>query len=112
MSPQNKTYEFIDRSDYSKPDDVATVRVIEGEFQGVEFTFGTINVNEEKDSATISFNYTIHNNEEIEKSPEVKEKFEVLLGEILNDILYSALLEAEKRYLNEHRKEDSETSTE
>lgn len=112
MSQPNKKYEFIDKSDYSKPDDVATVRIIEGEFSGVEFTFGTINVNEQTDSATISFNYTIHNNDEIDKSPEVKEQFEVLLGEVLNDILYSALLEAEKRYLNEHRKEDSETSTE
>jgi hypothetical protein len=111
MNPQNKIYEFIDKSDYSKPDDLATVRVIDGEFSGIEFTFGTINVNEENDSATISFDYTVHNNPKIESS-EVKEKFEVLLGEILNDILYSALIEAEKRYLNEHRKEDSETSTE
>jgi hypothetical protein len=112
MSQPNKNYEFIDKSDYSKPDDVATVRIVEGEFQGVEFTFGTINVNESAESATISFDYAVHNNDEIEKSPEVKEQFEVLLGEVLNDILYSALLEAEKRYLNEHRKEDSETPTE
>ena len=111
MNRLNNLYEFIDRSDYSKPDDVATVHITSGDFEGVDFTFGTINVNESEDSATISFDYRIHNNEDIEKTPETKEKFEVLLGEILNDILYSALIEAEKRYSNEHRKENSETST-
>ena len=109
-----KKYKFVDTSDYTKPDDVATVVITEegGEFNGVEFTFGTISVNEKEDSATISFDYRIHDNEDIEKTPEVKERFELLLEEILNDILYDALAEAEKRYMNEHRKEDSETSPE
>lgn len=109
-----KKYKFVDTSDYTKPDEVATVVITEegSEFNGVEFTFGTISVNEKEDSATISFDYRIHDNEDIEKTPEVKERFELLLEEILNDILYDALAEAEKRYMNEHRKEDSETSPE
>ena len=109
-----KKYKFIDTGDYTKPEDVATVVIADenSEFNDVEFTFGTIRVNEKEDSATISFDYHIRGNEDIEKTPEVKERFELLLEEILNDILYDALNEAEKRYMNEHRKEDSETSTE
>lgn len=109
-----KKYKFIDTSDYSNKEDLATVVITDesSEFNGIEFTFGTINVNEQQDSATISFDYRIRSDEEIEKTPEVKERFELLLEEILNDILYDALAEAEKRHMNEHRKEDSETSPE
>lgn len=111
MNRLNNIYEFIDRADYSKSDDVASVHIREGEFEGVEFTFGVLTVNEIDNSATISFDYRIHN-DDIEQDSETKERFEVLLGEILNDILYSALIEAERRYTDEHRKENSETPSE
>lgn len=111
MQP-NKIYKYIDKSDYTKPDDIASIAITKGEFEGVEFTFGVLRVNENEESATISFEYTIHDNEEIEKSPEVKERFEVLIGNILNDILHETLLEAEKRYLNEHRTKNSKASSE
>jgi hypothetical protein len=90
---------------YKKEHDLASIEILTGVYEGVEFTFGSIHVNEsiENNEATISFDYTVHNDEKLEGDKD----FEVVLGEIMNSLLQHSLEEAEKEY--ERRKKDTET---
>jgi hypothetical protein len=95
---------------YRELDVVATVKIITGEFKDVEFHFGSIHVPEEENSDgtfTLSFDYDIISDHTNLKDNQI---FEATLGEILNNILHHSLEEAERRYKNESRKEDTQTS--
>ena len=102
----NEDYRVLDiHQTYKEKDDVATIEILTGDFEGTQFTFGTVKVNEDEENeiATLSFDYTVHNNDKLEKN----EQFELVLEKIMNDILIQSLEEAEKEY--ERRKKDTET---
>lgn len=95
---------------YKEKHDLASIQILTGEFKDVEFTFGSINVNENihDNEATISFDYTVHNDETLEGN----KIFEEVIGKIMNSLLLNSLNEAQKKYDNERRKEDTETPSE
>lgn len=102
----NEDYVILDQNQtYKEKDDIATLEITTGEFKGIQFTFGTVKVNEDEESGTctLSFDYRVHNNEQLEKNPE----FELVLEKIMNNILVESLEEAEREY--ERRKKDTET---
>jgi hypothetical protein len=95
---------------YRDLDVVATVKILTDEFKDVEFHFGSINISEEENAdgtLTMSFDYDIISDH---KQLKGNEAFEESLGTILNSILLHSLEEAEKRYNNESRKENTQTS--
>lgn len=99
---------------YKDKDVVATVKITKGQFEDVEFHFGSLEVVEDKDAGTASirFEYDILN---VEKDgPKVygrdQELFEEQLGQILNDILMTSLEAAQEKYDNELGKKDSKAS--
>jgi hypothetical protein len=95
---------------YRELDVVATVKIITGEFKDVEFHFGSIHIPEEENADgtfTLSFDYDIISDHKHLKD---NQTFENSLGEILNNILLHSLEEAERRYKNESRKENTQTS--
>ena len=95
---------------YKKEHDLASIEILTGNYKDVEFTFGSINVNEDiqNGEATISFDYTVHNDETLEGNKD----FEEVLGDVMNSLLQHSLEEAEKRYNDERRKENTEAPTE
>ncbi len=95
---------------YKKDHDLASIEILTGEYKDVEFTFGSINVDEniEDGNAKITFDYTVHNDSSLEGNSD----FEEVLGQVMNSLLSHSLEEAEKRYNDERRKENTETSTE
>lgn len=95
---------------YKKDHDLASIEILTGDYKDTEFTFGSIHVNEniENGEATISFDYTVHNDSTLEGNKE----FEDVLGQIMNSVLEQSLIEAEKRYNDERRKENTETPAE
>ena len=109
--PINEMYEIAD-SDvrYKDKDVVATVRITNGDFKGAVFYFGEISFADEENTDgtySISFNYDIITEEH--KVFQGTEAFESQLGEILNDLLRNALDEADRRYKDELRKENTQT---
>jgi len=95
---------------YRDLDVVATIKIVEGEYKDVEFHFGEIRVPEEENedkTFTISFNYEIISEH---KHLKKNQEFEKVLGEIMNDLLHHSLTEAEKRYNDELREKNTQTS--
>lgn len=102
----NEDYRVLDiHQTYKEKDDVATIEILTGDFEGTQFTFGTVKVNEDEENeiATLSFDYSVHNNDKLEKN----EEFELVLEKIMNNILIESLEQAEREY--ERRKKDTET---
>lgn len=99
----NEDYRILE---YKDKDDIATLEITTGDFKDTQFTFGTVKVNEDEENgtATISFDYTVHNNDKLEKN----EQFELVLEKIMNDLLIESLNNAEREH--ERRKENTETS--
>ena len=98
---------------YRDKDVVAAIEILKGDFAGVKFYFGELNFAEEENpdgSFSISFNYDIIGEENAWLRG--KEEFEVVLGDILNDLLRNSLDMAQQRYNNESGKENSETHPE
>ncbi len=103
----NEDYKVLDiHQSYIEKDDIATIEILTGDFKDTQFTFGTVKVNEDEDNeiATLSFDYTVHNNDKLQKN----EDFELVLEKIMNNILIESLEQAEREY--ERRKKDTETS--
>jgi hypothetical protein len=99
---------------FKTKDDLAGVKILTGEFANTEFTFTVITVAEEENldgSMSISFDYTVHESKE-PITEDIRPKFEIVLGNVLNSILMNALQEAEKRYKNESREENPKAPTE
>jgi len=107
----NETYQLTERDiKYKDKDVVATIKIVSGDYEGVEFHFGELSFSEEENSDgtyTMSFNYDILSEEH--DSLKGNETFEAYLGEILNDLLKHALDEAEKRYKDELGTENTKT---
>lgn len=98
---------------YKDKDVVAAIEILKGDFAGVKFYFGELNFAEEENpdgTFSISFNYDIIGEENAWLRG--KEEFEVVLGNILNDLLRNSLDMAQQRYNNESGKENSETHPE
>lgn len=101
----NEDYKVLDiHQSYIKKDDIATIEILTGDFKDTQFTFGTVKVNEDEDNeiATLSFDYTVHNNVKLQSNKD----FELMLEKIMNDILMQSLDNAEREY--DRRKKDTE----
>ena len=107
----NEDYEITDSQfSYKQENDLFGVRLLTGEFAGIEYTYGTINMaDEENEDGTysISFDYTVR---EGKVDDEHKEKFESVVGSVLNSVLLHSLEAAQERYNNENRNSDSQAS--
>lgn len=95
---------------YKDKDTVATIKILTGDYAGIEFNFGEISFGDEENSNgtfTISFNYDILPEEY--KNLQNDENFEKVVGTILNDLLLESINAAEKRYKDELRAENTKT---
>ena len=107
----NEDYEITDSQfSYKEEKDLFGVRLLSGEFAGIEYTYGTINIaDQENEDGTysISFDYTVR---EGKVDDENKEKFESVVGDVLNSVLLHSLEAAQERYNNENRNSDPQAS--
>lgn len=107
----NEDYEITDsKFAYKDTDDLFGVRLLSGEFAGIEYTYGTINMGDEENSDgtySISFDYNVR---EGRVDDEHKDKFESVIGDVLNSVLLHSLEAAQERYNNETRNSDSQAS--
>jgi len=107
----NEDYEITDSQfSYKENDDLFGVRLLTGEFAGIEYTYGTINMGDKENedgTYSISFDYTVR---EGKVDSESTEKFESVIGSVLNSVLLHSLEAAQERYNNENRNSDSQTS--
>lgn len=95
---------------YKEKDDLFGVELLTGEFAGIKYTYGTINVAEEENqdgTYSISFSYDIR---EGKVEDEAKERLETTIGEVLNSVLLHSLESAQEKYNNEIRNTDSQAS--
>jgi hypothetical protein len=106
----NEDYVVTDNDvKYKDKDVVATLKILKGPFEGVEFHFGEINVTEDEANGHcyLSFNYDIiSDHQHLEKT----EDFENTLEVIMNDVLLESLKSAEEKYNNELREKNTEAS--
>ena len=95
---------------YKDKDVIAAIKIIKGEYENVEFNFGEIHIDEdeEENTCTMRFNYDILSDH---KELDGNKEFEVVLGEIMNDILMKSLNAAEEKYKNELRAENIKAPT-
>ena len=106
---ENRDFIIIDpEGGYESADALAKVQLIEGEFQGVTYSYGVVDIGEE-DQPKISFEYTIHsdNKDEILSNAQAKLAFEKNISRVLNSILTEQIKIAEERYSNELREENT-----
>lgn len=107
----NEDYEITDSQfSYKEENDLFGVRLLTGDFAGIEYTYGTINIADKENpdgTYSISFDYNVR---EGKVDDENKEKFESVVGNVLNSVLMHSLEMAQERYNNETRNADSETS--
>ena len=107
----HEDYVITDRDiRYKDKDVIASVKIIAGKYESVEFHFGEIHVDEDEKegTCTLRFNYDILSDH---KDLEGNKDFEEVLGEVMNDILMESLNAAEEKYKNELRAENPKTST-
>jgi hypothetical protein len=92
---------------YRDLDVVATIKITRGEYKDVEFYFGSVYIpDKENDDGTftLSFDYDI-----ISKHTHFKKnkEFESVLSQIMNSIFRYTIEEAERKYKNEFREENT-----
>jgi len=87
----NKYFEVTDRL----IDNVSIIRITDGEFEGVEFTFGSVAVEPDGDSARLKFEYNIVTGEHL---IDPLDRFKNLICDILTDIMYDQLDKEEVIY--------------
>ena len=93
---------------YRDENDVACIKILTGEFKGVTFNFGSISINEGDESATISFDYDIIDDNKLLTDEFSKKEFEITLEKIMNSLLENILSnEMKGKHGAELRKEDS-----
>ena len=112
---ENKDYLLIDPEEgYEENKDLAKVKLITGEFSGVEYSYGVVSLDpdvNDADELHVSFEYNIHTEEKdfILNDEKNKKTFENVISSVLNSILMATVDKAEVRYTNELRKENTET---
>ena len=112
---ENKDYLLIDPEEgYEENKDLAKVKLITGEFSGVEYSYGVVSLDpdvNDADELHVSFEYNIHTEEKdfILNDGKNKKTFENVISSVLNSILMATVDKAEVRYTNELRKENTET---
>lgn len=81
MKITDKTYSFVEKSD----SDFYSVRINEGEFAGVVYTYGTVKVIENDDGAVVNFIFKVDESPapHTVKSLNESHEFKNLIGEIL-----------------------------
>jgi len=84
-------YEVIDKS----INGFSPIKIIDGEFKDIEFCYGSVAIEEdqEKDCATLKFDYTILTGE-----PKNVDGFQETIGDILKNILEEQLTKNEVVY--------------
>jgi hypothetical protein len=109
---ENRDYVIIDpKEGYEDNNSLATIRLIDGNFMGTEYSYGVVNMNpdDDNDHVKVSFEYHIHtdNKEQILSDVDIKEDFEYNVSQVLNAILVDTIEKAEERYNDELRKENT-----
>lgn len=110
---ENRDYVLIDPKDgYEKEGELATVKLITGEFSGIEYSYGVVSLDPdivEADGLHVSFEYNILSEEKdfILNNESNKERFENDISSVLHSILIETVEKAEERYTNELREENS-----
>ena len=91
----DKTYSFVEKPD----SDFYSIRINEGEFAGVVYTYGTVKLIETEDGARVSFIFKIdetpapHTEKELNQSTDFKN----LIGQILDHFVNNSLENGEGR---------------
>ena len=105
----NEDYRITeDTYTYKKDGDLFGVEILTGEFAGIKYTYGTINVADQENpdgTYSISFDYDVRTGK---VDDEAKERFESTIGDVLNSVLLNSLEEAHQRYQNETRNTNSQ----
>jgi hypothetical protein len=94
ITTKNKAPSF-DCISHDSAKDVIAIRVLDGEFKGVEFHFGVLKFSEDTDDegfARLNFDYTLLNNQEYAGNIE----FEEVVAAILYRIIDASLTMAEE----------------
>lgn len=95
---------------YKLEDDLFGVEIKTGEFTGIKYTYGTLRFPDEENENgeyVLSFDYTVREGKVDENATK---RFESVISDVLNSVLLDSLQQAEKRYTNETRNTNSETS--
>ena len=92
-----KLYEYDD-SVINEENTTVPIRIIEGEYKGLVYQYGTIKFLEEEDNVRCNFTYNIIDNpNDIEETQDMINQ----LGEILVDVLNDEIQETEEDFLRE-----------
>lgn len=76
----------------------AQIRLTEGQFEGVEFRYGTINPIEKDDGMQLSFEYEVLNPANYDqKELEANEDFQQVMGDLIVQILEEKIAEENKK---------------
>lgn len=92
----------------SKKGEHDRIKLTEGQYKGIIFSYGAVNLEEEGDTLHLKFEYDIH---EAEGIPYVQSEFEQHIGQLLQLILVDQLMKNEVVYtggVDENRTTDSE----
>ena len=103
-----KPYEILTRTDR---DGFYFIELTEGDFKGIIYSLGKVELVDEGDQARLKFEYDIENKDEY---PNIDiEKFEPYIGGILTDLIEESLAQHKLVYkggVDENRTEDSDES--
>lgn len=109
----NEDFEITEETfGYKEEDDLFGVKILQGKFAGVGYTYGTLNFPDDENpdgTYSLSFDYKIRVGNEL-VSEEMTKEFEIVIGNVLNSVLLDSLKQAEMRYNNETRNANSEAS--
>ena len=97
----------------SKQDGLQAIKLTEGAFEGIIYTYGKVSFDEDEsnDKIHLRFDYDIldYNNKGLSN----KEPFETYIGDILQELIYEGIRENNLTYtggVDENRTKDSEQS--
>lgn len=110
MLVMNEDYEIAEKTySYKGKDDLFAVLLKHEPFNGIVYTYGTIDVADEENpdgTFSISFDYEIREGKD-RVTEENKTEFEKHISDVLESVIINSLELAEERYNNEVRNQDS-----
>lgn len=113
MLVMNEDYEVSEKTySYKGKDDLFAVLLKHKPFDGIVYTYGTIDVADEENpdgSFSISFDYDIREGKD-RVTEENKLEFEKHISDVLESVIIHSLELSEERYNNEVRNQDPKAS--
>ena len=97
----------------NKHNDLQAIKLTEEPFSGIMYTYGKVTIGEDKEHATIHFEYEVL--EWADKELSDKEPFEKYIGDILTELLHEGVRDNNLTYtggtdIDANRTKDSEQS--